>query len=478
MPNFENRALFHGENLDILRGMDSETVDLIATDPPFNKGRDFHATPDSLASGARFQDRWSWDRDIEGEWMDSIRDEAPDVWGVIDFAGNSYGEDMGAFLCFMGVRLMEMHRILKPTGSIYLHCDPTASHYLKAMMDGVFGRRNFRNEIIWAYRGGGVPKKAFARKHDIILSYAKNLALAPFNKQFVEYSDASKKLVKSRGGVSIDNKPRDLDRGAAMPDWWSDINSLQTWSPERSGYPTQKPLALYERIIKASSNPGDVVLDPFCGCATTPIVAERLGRQWVGIDLWDGAYGMIQQRMADIGLASPDTQSTLTTVADIHYETAPPVRTDGGLAAAPHLAAKYKRLIPQAEWQKMSRAEMFDVLANAQRSRAADNLVVCAGCGRSLESRFFHIDHRLPSSEGGEHFITNRVLLCAPCNQTKSDSLTLTGLWRKNRADEWMQNLAAAKESDQRAQLAASKIRDEGDAAERERLMADARARL
>ena len=184
MPNFENRTLFHGENLDILRGMDSATVDLIATDPPFNKGRDFHATPDSTASGAKFQDRWDWDRDTEGAWHDQLEDESPAVWGVIDFAKNTYGEDMGAFLCFMGVRLMEMHRVLKPTGSIYLHCDPTASHYLKAMMDGVFGRRNFRNEIIWAYRGGGVPKKAFARKHDIILSYAKNLALAPFNKQF------------------------------------------------------------------------------------------------------------------------------------------------------------------------------------------------------------------------------------------------------------------------------------------------------
>ena len=126
----------------------------------------------------------------------------------------------------------------------------------------------------------------------------------------------------------------------------------------------------------------------------------------------------------------------------------------------------------------MSRADMSDVLAAAQRPGADGDLVVCAGCGRSLESRFFHLDHRLPRSEGGEHFITNRVLLCAPCNQTKSDSLTLTGLWRRNRSDKWMRNPTAAKESDQRAQLVASKIRDEGDDAERERLIADARERI
>ncbi len=153
--NFENRTLFHGDNLPVLRGMNSETVDLIATDPPFNKGRDFHATPDSLAAGAKFQDRWSWTDDVEGEWIDQIRDDWPTVWEVIASARAAWGDDMGAFLCFMGVRLIAMHRILKPTGSLYLHCDPTASHYLKALLDAVFGRRNFRNEIVWCYRGGG-----------------------------------------------------------------------------------------------------------------------------------------------------------------------------------------------------------------------------------------------------------------------------------------------------------------------------------
>ena len=168
-PNFANRTLYHGDNLPFLRGMNSESVHLIATDPPFNKGRDFHATPDSLAAGARFQDRWSWEADVHQEWVDQITDDFPHVMQVIQGSRSSYGDDMGAFLCFMAVRLLAMRRVLKDTGSIYLHCDPTASHYLKELMDAVFGRRNFRNEIVWHYTGGGRSKSYFSRKHDTLL---------------------------------------------------------------------------------------------------------------------------------------------------------------------------------------------------------------------------------------------------------------------------------------------------------------------
>ena len=157
-----------------MRGMNSETVDLIATDPPFNKGKDFHATPDSLASGAKFQDRWSWDDDIDQKWIDQIADDWPNVWYVIESARESWGDDMGAYLCFMGVRLIAMRRLLKPTGSIYLHCDPTASHYLKMLMDSIFDRSMFLNEIIWHYDGPQRPsRKRFGSKHDVIFRYAK-----------------------------------------------------------------------------------------------------------------------------------------------------------------------------------------------------------------------------------------------------------------------------------------------------------------
>ncbi len=168
-----NRTLYHGDNLEFLRGMNSETVHLIATDPPFNKNRDFHATPDSLARGARFKDRWRWESDVQEEWVDSIKDDWPAVWKVIDAARDAYGDDMGAFLCWLGVRLMEMRRILRPDGSIYLHIDHTAHAYVKCLMDGIFGAKNFRNAIMWHYDGPQSAlgnKISFATKHDTICS--------------------------------------------------------------------------------------------------------------------------------------------------------------------------------------------------------------------------------------------------------------------------------------------------------------------
>ena len=170
-PNQKNRTLFHGDNLMFLRRMNSESVDLIATDPPFNKGRDFHATPDSLAAGAMFQDRWSWERDVHQTWEDQITDDFPRVMNVIQGSRSSYGDDMGAFLCFMAVRRLEMRRVLKPTGSTYLHLRPD-SHYLKELMDTVFGRKQFRIEIVWRYKTGGTRKRWFGRKHDILLFYS------------------------------------------------------------------------------------------------------------------------------------------------------------------------------------------------------------------------------------------------------------------------------------------------------------------
>ena len=143
--NWSNRTLFHGDNLPFLRAMNSNTVHLIATDPPFNKGRDFHATPDSLASGATFQDRWSWEKDVHHEWVDQITDDQPRLMEAIESARYAHSDGMGAFMCFMAVRLMEMRRVLRQDGSIYLHCDPTASHYLKAVMDAIFGKENFES---------------------------------------------------------------------------------------------------------------------------------------------------------------------------------------------------------------------------------------------------------------------------------------------------------------------------------------------
>ncbi len=292
--NFANRTLYHGDNLNFLRGMNSGTVDLIATDPPFNKSKDFHATPDSLAAGASFQDRWSWHDDIHDDWLTAIMRDEPEVWAVIDTAKKVYGDDMGAFLCWLGVRLLEMHRILADDGSIYLHIDHTAHAYVKALMDAVFGRENFRNEIVWCYTGPQAARRHYPRKHDIILFYS--YPNATFNRDDIRIPSKWNEL----GGFSRPDVERQ-NQGKVPEDWWHMTFGPNT--PERTGYPTQKPLALYERIIKASSDRGDLVLDPFCGCATTPVAAERLGRQWVGMDIWDGAHQQVLDRLEKEKLA-------------------------------------------------------------------------------------------------------------------------------------------------------------------------------
>ena len=319
-PNFKNRTLYHGDNLEYLRGMNSGTVHLIATDPPFNKNKDFHATPDSLASGARFADRWSWEKDVHDEWVDSIKDDWPAVWRVIEAARVASGDDMGAFLCWLGVRLMEMHRILRDDGSIYLHIDHTAHAWVKAMMDGIFGKKNFRNEIVWAYTGPSNTKRWFPRKHDMILWYSKSdrwlfnidEVRTPYKLGNIIGGATSLSVGTNRTVESRRERMNELvaKGGKVIEDWWSDIGSgSHIPKAERTGYPTQKPIALYERIIRASSDAGDIVLDPFSGCATTPIAAERLGRQWVGMDIWDGAYDTVLDRLESEGLAAPDSKN-------------------------------------------------------------------------------------------------------------------------------------------------------------------------
>ena len=348
--NFKNRTLFHGDNLDFLRAINSNTVDLIATDPPFNKGRDFHATPDSLSKGASFQDRWSWEKDVNQTWVDQITDDNPKVMNVIEGSRLSYGNDMGAFLCFMGVRLLAMKRVLKNTGSIYLHCDSTASHYLKELMDAVFGRDNFKNEITWRRTSNTHNDgKRYGRVTDHILFYTKssqyiwNQPYTPYTKDYLdkmyrhydtkgryrtvlltaeglsgggykyEYHGHSRvwkypketmlkleknnmiHLPKKIGGLPQKKFYYDENKGVPLQDNWVDIE--RSPKSERTGYPTQKPLALYERIIKASSNKGDVVLDPFAGCATTCVAAEKFERNWVGIDIWDKAHEIVIARL-------------------------------------------------------------------------------------------------------------------------------------------------------------------------------------
>ena len=354
VPNWQNRTLFHGDNLKFLRAMNSESVHLIATDPPFNKKRDFHTTSDNLVSGASFQDRWSWDDDVHGQWVAQIAEDFPKVENVVQGRKNSYGDDMGAFLCFMAVRLVEMKRILREDGSIYLHCDPTASHYLKMLMDAIFGRKNFRNEIIWCYPPkGNPPKFGFHRKHDTLLFYGKSENIGIFNHQYTsldDYQISKFSNTDEHGRKYKEFKGRrtylDESRGRPVPTCWDDIGQTGQSRTEFIGYPTQKPLKLYERIIKASSNQGDIVLDPFAGSATTCIAAEKLDRQWVGIDIWDQALDVVLCRLEKEGLKvlkhirQKKVLKELLLAESIHFTSELPERNDDGEKAVPFLKPK------------------------------------------------------------------------------------------------------------------------------------------
>ncbi|MDE0699549.1 MAG: site-specific DNA-methyltransferase [Acidimicrobiaceae bacterium] len=308
-PNFVNRTIWTGDNLDILRGINSETADLIYLDPPFNSNRNYAAPIGSKASGAAFKDTWTTS-DLDVESASYIADEHPAVSCLLSAAKVVHSTGMQAYLTMMAVRLLEMQRILKPSGSIYLHCDPTASHYLKQLMDAVFGHDQFRNEIVWCYSSGGASKKRFSRKHDVLLLYGRERDVV-HNVIRVAYATPD-----------VEGRPGFHPEGKMLQDWWTDIGIISTTGSERSGYPTQKPLKLLERIITASSNENDVVLDPFAGCATTCVAAEKLNRQWVGIDLSCKSAELVGERLRDeIG---DSFQASVTTRTDI------PQRTDIG----------------------------------------------------------------------------------------------------------------------------------------------------
>ena len=462
-PNFLNRTLYHGDNLDFLRGMNSETVHLIATDPPFNKNRDFHATPDSLARGARFKDRWRWDEDVHEEWTDSIIDDYPAVWEVITAARAAYGDDMGAFLCWLGVRLMEMRRVLRADGSIYLHIDHTAHAYVKCMMDAIFGCQNFRNEIVWCYTGPSNSKRWFQRKHDTILFYVKSRH-AKFNADSVRVPYKSigiqadnPKYGIFRSGANRERVQELLRIGKVPTDWWADdfLTNVSAWRKERTGFPTQKPLALYRRIIRASSIEDDIVLDPFCGCATTCVAAEQLERRWVGMDIWDGAHQTVLDRLQDEWLFTADAAEQVMFPHEVHYTTEPPQRTDAEDMAARKLKLPDHNQRPAEPWQTLTRRQMVRVLAEAQ---ASSDGVICAGCGRVLEVEFMQLDHITPKSGRGENHILNRILLCGPCNRRKKDTFTLPGLVKENKkkAVGWMKD-------ESRAKLAQAAARDKAE---------------
>ena len=404
-----NRTLFLEDNLPVLRGLDSDSIDLIATDPPFNKGVPAFTGTTKAGQNVEFKDVWNWDDDVQMKWINELQKDHPSLFNVIHYANAAAGDDMGAFLCWMAVRVLEMHRVLKPTGSLYLHCDQTASHYLKAMLDAIFGRKNFRNEIVWAYTGPSNTKRWFPRKHDVILFYVKTDD-APFNWQDVRVPYQKLETGNTKGifkqSASLDSK------GKVVEDWWHNITPVGRIAKERVGYPTQKPLALYKRMIQASSNPGDMVLDPFAGCATTCVAAEQLGRQWIGIDIREESGDVIRERL------EREVSESMAWDAIVRTPTTAPERTDDEKPAAPELFLEPSK----PKEKRISVPEARAALAKRDGLR-------CRGCGwEPPYLDFMHVDHKKPKKLKGKESMSNFALLCEPCNRKKSYKMTLDEL--------------------------------------------------
>lgn len=304
--------LYFGDNLDILREhVASESVDLIYLDPPFNSKATYNVLfqektgEDSAAQITAFEDTWHWGMESEYAYQEVVKEGSKKLADLLQAMRTFLGQnDMMAYLVMMAQRMVELHRVLKLTGSIYLHCDPTASHYLKLLMDAVFGVDSFVNEIVWHYTSGGASKYRFSRKHDVILWYSKTSEYK-FNTDTmrVPYKFQNTKIYNDEDGIYM-IEPQTGKRRYYHPkrkvadDVW-DIDFVGPHSGERLGYPTQKPKALLERIIAASSNKDDLVLDPFCGCGTSIAVAERLKCRWIGIDITHLAISLMRHRLHD-----------------------------------------------------------------------------------------------------------------------------------------------------------------------------------
>ena len=460
--NWKDKTIFIGDNLHIMRGMNSDSVDLIYLDPPFNSNRNYAAPIGSQAAGAAFKDTWTLS-DIDIAEHGELAERSPSLHTVIQAAREVHGKGMQSYLIMMSTRLLEMKRILKDTGSIYLHCDPTASHYLKLVLDSIFGNSNFRNEIVWKRTSTHNDPNRYGRIHDILLYYVKGEG-ATWNTQYEahdpEYVKKYYRNKDARGLYSVSDltasgtrqgesgQPwRNIDpstvgnhwrpprtgtyagyiekhfipnyrqikgvhdrlnildeedliywpnkgtvprlkrylpasQGRPLQDIIVEVNQVGAHAKEKTGYPTQKPLALLERIIRASSDPGDVVFDPFCGCATTLVAADRLQRSWVGIDISSKAAELVVTRIKD----------------------------DQGL---------FQEIIARNDYP--SRTDMSDIPPARTHKHTLYGLQegVCGGCEIHFPFRNMTIDHKIPRSKGGTDHFENLWLLCGACNSLK-----------------------------------------------------------
>ena len=457
--NKKMNTLYTGDCLFILHGLNSNSVDMIYLDPPFNSNRNFSAPVGSKAAGNSFEDMWQW-KDVDEQYLESIIRDFPYLVQFIQSIEKISGNAMKSYITYMTQRIIEMKRVLKDDGSFFLHCDSTASHYLKIVCDRVFGKNNFKNEIIWKRTfSHGLSSKHFPKVTDRILFYASKKAL--WNPQFLKHDEnyinknyrneddigryCTQPLTGGKAGgpdaynewkgalpssgrawappkrtsfpenvnlpsdyesLSIPQKLDVLDKldlitwtkngvprykmylsaskGKAMTDIFEDVPPLSASSAEKTGYPTQKPLEILRRLILSSTNEGDIVLDPFCGCATTCVAAQQLNRKWIGIDISEVSAKVVMNRLSeDAGIFS-----------DFVHTEKFPTRTD---------------------------IKIEKVGKNLKERIYKDQNGKCNACSAQMEIRNFEIDHIIPRSKNGADTYENFQLLCGSCNRIKGD---------------------------------------------------------
>ena len=543
--NVENRTLAIMDNLPFLRRLNNECVDLIAIDPPFAANETFTGRPRPPITDAEFaeevalarshgvehsegrgetrvRDIWSWDDDVHPDWKMRIQDDYPAVHAVIEAVEVCATENEAAYISYMAARLLECHRVLKPTGSLYLHCDGHADSYLKLLLDAVFGPRNYRDKIVWrrhtsSQRGSQFTPRRWGATTDTILFYAKSdgVRVSPFRPLTAEESERRYPLKDENGRRYYDDsahiwrtpnmgarpnlcyewrgftnphpsgwrlsrermeeeyqkgnfvilpngrlqrrKYEDDDRGASIGELWTDVNPAM--GRERTGYATQKPVELYERIIKASSQPGDVVMDIFAGCATTAIASERLGRRWIACDMAYRAWTMLKRRFYLNGIALADmTDSTKEALASATKDRGfqEPQQLTASFTLGPadlpvrvdHDPEPHHRL-PQARRrggrQSTQTASWSGRIPKEDAKRMLINRFgpVCWGCGYeprrpngSIDETLLEVDHiraRRPveGAEGNDE-LYNLALLHRTCNGIKLNRMTLEELRAHN----------------------------------------------
>ncbi len=518
MPNTDglNRTIFISDNLPFLQALDTESVDLVVIDPPFGKRQTFTGTlkpplakperererirmeewgvydvasayemgveyPDQSGNTALFKDIWRFELVVAEDWWQRIQD-TPVYW-LIESTRRTHDDDTAAYIAFMAQRMVEIRRILRPTGSVYLHCDHEANAYLRQMMDAVFGARNFQDAIAWARTAENLSRKKWRRGYETILSYSKtdqstwnrlfqahdedyvarnyrredergrytttsctNNAVRPnmvyefngnvrqwrYSRETLERYAGEGRLVYNAQGVPRLKRYLDESPGVPMSNVWSDINVLSSNAKERAGYPTQKPQALARRIIEASSNPGDIVLDCFAGCAYVPVAAEETGRRWIACDMSPRALTVVLRQFAkkpELGMTVEGEEGDYDD-ANPRFEGKGVLRVRGPnqlpTRSAGDSDAESMRLpvsLPEIKFRQKPLESGDEIW----RAFVDEWGTACWYCGdqRRAERPDLHLDHIEPNAgDGTNDDCWNRALACPSCNQAKSDNLT------------------------------------------------------